>query len=79
MLSESGLIQQEQLPQTEVTGRVEEIRTMVVEGTTYFCIRLVDQDVFYAISAASYPEIVTLDPGDRVKIEHQIAQEGESL
>ena len=78
MLSESGLIQQEQLPQTEVTGRVEEIRTMVVEGTTYFCIRLVDQDVFYAISAASYPEIVTLDPGDRVKIEHQIAQEGES-
>ena len=78
MLSESGLIQQEQLPQTEVTGRVEEIRTMVVEGTTYFCIRLVDQDVFYAISAASFPEIVTLDPGDRVKIEHQIAQEGES-
>ena len=58
---------------------VEEIRTMVVEGTTYFCLRLRGETVFYAISAAQYPEVVTLDPGVRVRIEHQVPGDGEEL
>ncbi len=77
LLTQSGITTEAELPQTEASGVVEEIRTMVVEGTTYFCIRLRGEDVFYAISASQYPEVVTLDPGERVAIEHQIPAEGE--
>lgn len=78
LLTNSGITAEVELPQTEASGVVDEIRTMVVEGTTYFCIRLRGQDVFYSISAAAYPEVVALDPGDRVVIEHQIPAEGET-
>lgn len=76
LLNQSGITTEVELPQTEVTGVVEEIRTMVVEGTTYFCIRLRSEDMFYAISAAQYPEVVTLNPGQRVRIEHQVPEDG---
>ena len=77
LLTQSGITAEEDLPQTEASGVVEEIRTMVVEGTTYFCIRLKGEEVFYSISASRYPEVVTLDPGERVTIEHQLPEEGE--
>lgn len=77
LLTQSGITTEDELPQTETTGVVEEIRTMVVEGTTYFCVRLKGEDVFYAISAAQYPEVVTLNPGERVTISHQAPAEGE--
>ena len=77
LLNANGIITEIELPQTEASGTVEEIRTMVVEGTTYFCIRLKGEEVFYSISAADYPEVVTLDVGERVVIEHQMSVEGE--
>lgn len=77
LLTQSGITAEDELPQTEASGMVEEIRTMVVEGTTYFCIRLKGEEVFYAISAAQYPEVITLDPGARVTISHQAPAEGE--
>lgn len=77
LLTASGITTEEKLPQTEVSGVVEEIRTMVVEGTSYFCIRLKGEDVFYSISAADYPEVVTLNIGERVTIEHQMSSEDE--
>lgn len=77
LLTQSGIANEEDLPQSEAAGKVEEIRTMVVEGTTYFCIRLEGEAVFYSISAAKYPEVVTLDPGAQVVIEHEILKDGE--
>ena len=77
LLTASGITTEEELPQTEVAGVVEEIRTMVVEGTTYFCIRLKGEDVFYSVSAADYPEVVTLNVGERVTIDHELPAEGE--
>lgn len=73
LLTANGITAEEELPQTEASGVVEEVRTMVVEGTTYFCIRLRGEEVFYAISAADYPEVVTLNTGERVTIEHQLS------
>ena len=78
LLTQSGITTEEEMPQTEVTGVVTDIRTMVVEGTTYFCIRLQNGDVFYAISASEYPEVVTLNLGERVTIEHEMPAEGEA-
>ena len=78
LLTQSGITTEEELPQTEVSGVVGEIRTMVVEGTTYFCIQLKGADVFYAISASKYPEVVTLNVGERVTIQHEMPVEGEA-
>ena len=77
LLTRNGIIGEAELPQTEASGVVEEIRTMVVAGTTYFCVRLKGEAVFYAISAADFPEVIALDPGAKVTIEHQAAVEGE--
>ncbi len=74
LLTASGITSEEELPQTEVSGVVAEIRTMVVAGTTYFCIRLEGEKVLYSISAAAYPEVVTLNVGERVTIEHAVAE-----
>lgn len=72
LLTQTGIAEEDDLPQTEVSGTVDEIRTMVVEGTTYFCVRLVGEDVFYSISAAKYPEVITLDAGASVTIEYHL-------
>ncbi|MEG1073290.1 MAG: CvpA family protein, partial [Oscillospiraceae bacterium] len=77
LLASKGITTEAVLPQTEMTGTVEEIRTAVMEGNSFYFIRLKGQDVFYSISATAYPLVVVLNPGDRVIIEHAPAVEGE--
>ena len=60
----------DQLPQTTASGSVAEIRSAVLEGNTYYFIRLEQESVFYALSAAQNPLAVILNPGDRVTITH---------
>ncbi len=75
-LTEKGVTQAEELPQTQVSGTVAEIRSSVLEGNTYYFIRLEGDDVFYSISAAQNREVVTLNVGDLVTIDHAVAAEG---
>ncbi len=75
MLSEKGITQKEELPQTQVTGVVAEIRTAVLEGNSYYFLRLEGADVFYAISAVQNREVVTVNVGDTVTIDHEIPAE----
>ena len=75
-LTEKGVTQAEELPQTQVSGTVAEIRSAVLEGNTYYFIRLEGEDVFYSISAAQNREVVTLNVGDLVTIDHAVAAEG---
>ena len=77
MLAEKGITQAEQLPQTEAKGQVAEIRTAVIEGDSYYFIRLEGEEVFYSISAARSWEVITLNEGDTVAIEHAILSEGQ--
>ena len=51
--------------------------TAVLDGNSYYFIRLDGDPVFYSISASAAPIVVTLDPGDAVSIEHAPAAEGE--
>ena len=74
MLSDSGVTQPEQLPQTRTSGAVAEIRTAVIEGNSYYFLRLEGEEFFYSISAAQDREVVTLNVGDRVTIDHAEAQ-----
>ena len=78
MLDEKGLGEEIVLPQSEVMGTVAEIRTAVLEGTSYYFLRLEGYGVFYAINAADNREVITLNVGDMVTIEHEIPAEGTS-
>jgi len=81
MLAEKGITQEAELPQTQAGGVVAEIRTAVMDGNTFYFIRLEGEKVFYSISAAQDREVIALNVGDRVTIEHAIPSEagGESI
>ena len=79
LLSESGVTQTEELPQTEASGTVAEIRSAVLEGNTYYFVRLEGEEVFYALSAADNTTAVILNVGDRVTITHAASQEEASI
>ncbi len=70
LLDEKGITQVELLPQTEAKGKVAEIRTAVIEGNSYYFIRIQGEKVFYSLSAAQNREVVTLNVGDTVTIEY---------
>ncbi len=69
LLSENGVTSPSQLPESQVDGTLAEIRTAVLNGNSYYFLRLEGDEVFYSISAAANPIVVTLDPGDSITIE----------
>lgn len=73
MLARNGLIDQGDADitpsgQGQVTGTIAEIRTAVVDGNTWYYLRLQDGTVYYAISAADDKNAVILSVGDSVTI-----------
>ena len=76
MLTDKGVTQTEDLPQTEAEGEVAEIRTAVIEGNSYYFIRLEGKEVFYSISAAQNRDVVILNENDTVSIQFAVPPEG---
>lgn len=70
LLASQGITQPEELPQTQVSGQVAEIRSAVLDGNTYYYLRLEGEEIFYALSAKDNPIAVILNPGDQVTITH---------
>ena len=73
MLARNGLISDSDTDvkpagQGQVTGTVAEIRSAVVEGNTWYYLRLQDGSVYYAISAADDKNVVILSVGDQVTL-----------
>jgi len=75
LLGERGIVLPEALPQTSASGVIEEIRSAVLEGNTYYFFRLKGEKVFYSISAADNDLAVILNVGDTVTIEHAPEEE----
>ena len=74
-LADNGLIssgEADAVPsdQEEVSGAIAEIRTAVLDGNSYYFIRLDGADTFYAVSAAENPLAVILNVGDAVTISY---------
>jgi len=63
---------------TEVSGEITDLRSAVVEGTTWYYLQLEGGSQYYAISLADAPDAVLLNVGDSVRVEFA-AEEGESL
>ena len=73
MLARNGLIDQSDTDitpsgQGQVTGTIAEIRSAVVDGNTWYYLRLQDGPVYYAISAADDKNAVILSVGDQVTV-----------
>lgn len=73
MLARNGLIDRGDTDitpsgQGQVTGTIAEIRSAVVDGNTWYYLRLQDGTVYYAISAADDKNAVILSVGDSVTI-----------
>jgi len=68
LLSNASLVEPDKVESSTVSGRVEEIRTAVIEGNTHVFIRFIGKDFFYVISAADAPQAVLLDVGDSVTL-----------
>ncbi|MBR5491142.1 MAG: CvpA family protein [Oscillospiraceae bacterium] len=68
LLSNASLVEKEEIAQNTVSGRVEEIRTAVIEGNTHVYIRLMGKNFFYVISVADAPVAAILDAGDSVTL-----------
>ena len=74
MLTDKGLTEEEEVPQTTAQGVVAEIRSAVLNGNTYYYVRLEEENVFYSLSAVENPTAVILNVGDQVTIEHEMAE-----
>ena len=73
MLARNGLISDSDTDvkptgQGQVTGTIAEIRSAVVEGNTWYYLRLQDGSVYYAISAADDQNAVILSAADQVTL-----------
>lgn len=74
LLAAKGITSEEVLPKTTVTGIIAEIRTAVMDGNSYYFLRLSGSDLFYSISATEYPLVVILNVGDKVEITHEVTE-----
>ena len=78
MLSDKGVTTPEELPKTQASGTIAEIRSAVLSGNTYYFLRLEGETVFYALSAAQDRQAVTLNVGDRITLDHALPGEEET-
>ena len=79
MLTDKGLTQEEEVPQTTVQGTVAEIRSAVLDGNTYYYVRLDGETAFYSLSARDNPLAVILNVGDQVTMEHNVTETNEAI
>ena len=78
LLGDLGITAPEALPQTTASGVIAELRSAVLEGNTYYFLRLEGEEVFYSLSAADNNVAVILNVGDTVTVEHAPAGETSS-
>lgn len=73
MLAQNGVLSGEQsLYGTETAeGTIAEVRTAVLDGNSYYYIKLVGEDVYYAISAVDAPLAVIVSKGTQVSIAYR--------
>lgn len=68
LLLQNGIITEIKTDETSVSGRVEEIRTAVIAGNTWWYFRIEGDQRFFSVSAAENEEAVALSVGDRVTV-----------
>ena len=80
MLARNNLISAEDTEvqpsdQQEVTGVIAEIRSAVIEGNTWYYLRLEQGEVYYAVSSADQRSAALLSVGDTVRVQYMAGEE----
>ena len=83
-LAHNGLIREEQAELVEpdretMEGAIAEIRTAVMDGDSYYFLRLSGQSVFVAVNAADSPLAVILNVGDTVRLHYETGESASIL
>lgn len=78
-LAENHLISDEDaeieiVDQSEDIGKIAEIRTAVMDGDSYYFLRLEGSSTYYRVSAAECELAVILNMGDTVKVTHAVGE-----
>ena len=55
-----------QVEYVDVTGKVEDIRSVITGGETYFYIKLADNEAYYKVAVKDVEKIVILNKGDEI-------------
>ena len=72
LLLEKNVISKEEVTTNEISGQIAEIRTAVVNGTSYYYVRLnTNTDVYYVVSAAENPTVIICNVGDSARINYR--------
>lgn len=72
LLLEKNVISKEEVTTNEISGQIAEIRTAVVNGTSYYYVRInVNTDVYYVVSAAENPAVIICNVGDSARINYR--------
>ena len=72
LLLEKNVISKEEVTTNEISGQIAEIRTAVVNGTSYYYVRLnTNTDVYYVVSAAENPAVIICNVGDSARINYR--------
>ena len=68
LLTQNGITTTPAHPDNEITGRVQDVRTAVLDGNSYYYFKLEGGDCWYVISASADQTAVIVSVGDRVSI-----------
>lgn len=81
LMVKNGITEAAPVPEVEkntVSGNIAEIRSSVMDGDTWYFIRLENQNLYYMINGRQYPLATILNVGENVTISYEVG-EGEIL
>lgn len=70
LLGNKKLVDDKPAQTTQIDGTIEEIRSAVIEGTTYYYIKVDASESYFKLSAAENDELVIMKAGDKVSIKY---------
>ena len=70
LLGNKKLVDDKPVQTTEVSGVIEDIRSAVIEGNSFYYIKLKEGASYYKLSAATNDIAVIMKPGDKVTIKY---------
>lgn len=68
LLTQNGVVTAPSQPENEIKGVVEDIRSAVINGNSYYYFKLTGKNWYYSIAASNCETAVLVDIGDRVSI-----------
>ena len=71
LLGNKKLVEDEKIVTTALSGVIEDIRSAVIEGNSYYYIKLQKTDSYFKLSAAENDIAVILKPGESVEIQYE--------